>query len=264
MIKKLPVANISLRFIRVWSRNLTVYKKIWLVNFLVPLFEPLLYLAAFGVGLSTFIEKVPYHGKDLPYLDFIAPALIAITIMYNAFFENTYASFVRMYYQKTFDAIMATPLSLEDVITGEIVWGATKALIATVIMLAVISLFGLVSYPEGLLILPLAFLGGLFFGTVGMSFTGVIPSVDMFNLPIFLFITPMFLFSGTFFPVSGLPQWAQTLSTVFPLTHLVDLSRALCQGNLQPGLLWSVLYLMLSTAVCFPLALILMRRRLIQ
>ena len=78
-------------------------------------------------------------------------------MMNNAFFETTYASFVRMYYQKTFDAMMATPLSLEEVITGEIVWGATKSVIATAIMLAVISAFGLIQYPEGLLILPLAF-----------------------------------------------------------------------------------------------------------
>ena len=127
-----------------------MYRKIWLVNFLVPLFEPLLYLAAFGIGLSALIGKVSYHGTELSYIEFIAPALLAITIMYNAFFENTYASFVRMYYQKTFDAMMATPLSLEDIIAGEIVWGATKSVIAAAIMLAVISLFGLVHFPHGL------------------------------------------------------------------------------------------------------------------
>ena len=123
MTGALQVANISWRFIRTWNRNLVVYRRIWLVNFLVPLFEPLLYLAAFGVGLSALIGKVSYHGTELSYIEFIAPALLAITIMYNAFFENTYASFVRMYYQKTFDAMMATPLSLEDIIAGEIVVG---------------------------------------------------------------------------------------------------------------------------------------------
>lgn len=264
MMKATPLANISSRFIRVWSRNLLVYKKIWVVNFLVPLLEPLFYLAAFGLGLSAFIEKVPYGGGELPYVDFIAPALLAIAIMYNSFFENTYSSFVRMYYQKTFDAMMTTPLSLEDIITGEIFWGATKALIAAAIMLAVISAFGLVSYPSGLLILPLAFLGGLAFGAVGMTFTGITPSIDMFNLPIFLFITPMFLFSGTFFPISGLPQWAQVLSLLFPLTHAVNACRALCRGDFSADIVWSVFYLAVFTAVFFPLALIVMRRRLIQ
>jgi len=136
---------------------------------------------------------VQYGGTEVSYIAFIAPALIAVSIMYNAFFENTYTSFVRMYYQKTFDAMLATPLSLDEVITGEIVWGATRAVFAATIMLAILSLFGLIRWPEGLLILPLALLGGLAFGSVGMVFTGIVPSIDTFNLPVFLLITPMFL-----------------------------------------------------------------------
>jgi lipooligosaccharide transport system permease protein len=260
----LQTGNISRRFMHVWNRNLVVYRKIWLVNFLVPLFEPLLYLAAFGVGLSAFIGQVPYNGQQLPYILYITPALLAITVMYNSFFENTYASFVRMYYQKTFDAMMATPLSLEDIITGEIVWGATKSVIATAIMLVVVSIFGLVRYPDGLLILPIAFLGGMAFGTIGMVFTGLVPSIDMFNLPIFLFVTPMFLFGGTFFPTNALPGWAQAISSALPLTHLVDLCRAVCLGELGPGQIWSVAYLSVFFAVLFPVALMAMRRRLIH
>jgi lipooligosaccharide transport system permease protein len=255
---------ISRRFVRVWQRNLVVYRKIWKINFLPPIFEPLLYLLAFGVGLSVFIEHVPYRGRQIPYVQFIAPSLLAVNIMYNAFFETTYASFVRMYYQKTFDAILATPLSLEEVITGEIVWGATKSVIATALMLAVVSGFGLVRYPEGLLILPLAFLGGMAFGSIGMVFTGMLASIDLFNLPIFLFITPMFLFSGTFFPLDNLPAWAQHLATVFPLTHLVTITRDLALGVLSPSLLWHAAYLVGFTALTFPLALVTMRRRLIQ
>jgi lipooligosaccharide transport system permease protein len=264
MIDTLHIGNISWRFLCVWNRNLIVYKKIWLVNFLVPLLEPLLYLTAFGVGLSAFIGHVPYNGREVSYIVFITPALLAITIMYNSFFECTYASFVRMYYQKTFDAMMATPLSLEDVITGEIVWGATKSVIATAIMLAVVSLFGLVSYPVGLLILPLSFLGGMAFGTAGMVFTGVVPSIDMFNLPIFLFITPMFLFSGTFFPIDALPSWAKSLSRALPLTHLVDVCRALCLGEMNFKLIWAMLYLTVLFILLYPFALMAMHRRLIH
>jgi len=160
MMERIP-QRISRRFIRVWQRNLTVYQKTWKISFLPPLLEPLFYLLAFGVGLGVLVGKVVYHSSEVSYVAFIAPALIAINIMYNAFFENTYASFVRMYYQKSFDAIMATPLSLEEIITGEIIWGATKSVIATLIMLGVISLFGLISYPQGLLTIPLAFLGGI-------------------------------------------------------------------------------------------------------
>jgi len=259
----LPNLRISRRFMRVWQRNLTVYRKIWKINFLPPLLEPLFYLLAFGIGLSSFIEKVPFEGEELTYVAFITPSLLAINIMYNAFFENTYASFVRMYYQKTFDALMATPLSLEEVITGEIVWGATKSVVATAIMLVVVSLFGYVHYPDGLLILPLAFLGGMAFGSIGMFFTGMVPSIDLFNLPVFLFITPMFLFSGTFFPIDNLPQWAQNLALFFPLTHLVQLTRHLCLGITRPDLLWEIGYLVLFCLVFFPLALFAMHRRLI-
>jgi lipooligosaccharide transport system permease protein len=256
--------HISRRFIRVWQRNLTVYQKMWKILFLPPLLEPLFYLLAFGVGLGVLVGGIYYGGAQVSYVAYIAPALIAINIMSNAFFENTYASFVRMYYQKTFDAMMATPLSLEEIITGEIMWGATKSLIATAIMQTVVSLFGLIQYPGGLLILPLAFVAGIAFGSVGMFFTSIVKTIDMFNLPIFLFVTPMFLFSGTFFPLDNLPLWAQQLAILFPLTHLVKLTRALSLGLIGPDLLWSCAYLLLFCVIWFPLAVNRMHRRLIK
>ncbi|MGA2027630.1 MAG: ABC transporter permease, partial [Syntrophobacteraceae bacterium] len=93
---------------------------------------------------------------------------------------------------------------------------------------------------------------------------GLVPSIDMFNLPIFLFITPMFLFSGTFFPISALPGWAQNLSSALPLTHLVDLCRAFCLGELTPDLVWRIAYITILFALLFPVALVVMRRRLIN
>ena len=167
-----------------------VYQRNWLVNFIPPLLEPLLYLMAFGVGLNRLIGDIDYRGMRLSYAAFIAPGLLAVNMMNNAFFENTYGSFVRMYYQKTFDAMMATPLNLPEIITGEIIWGATKSVIATSIMIGVISLFGFVHYPTGLLVIPLSFLGGMVFGSLGMYFTGTVQNIEIFNLPIFLFITP--------------------------------------------------------------------------
>jgi lipooligosaccharide transport system permease protein len=261
---RLASMTISTRFFRVWRRNLTVYKRIWKISFIPPLLEPLFYLLAFGVGLSVLIGDVTYRNTTVTYLSFIAPALLAINIMYNAFFENTYSSFVRMYYQKTFDAMMATPLSLDEIITGEITWGATKSLIGTVIMQAVISLFGLVEYPSGLFIVPLALLGGMAFGSLGMFFTAIVPHIETFNLPIFLFITPMFLFSGTFFPMETLPAWARYVACGLPLTHLVELTRSLSYGQLTITNIVNIGYLVVFSAVFFPLAVIGMRRRLIK
>ena len=255
--------RLSARFIRVWQRNLIVYAKIWKIVFIPPLLEPIFYLVAFGVGLGVLVGSMRYEGMDVSYVQFIAPALIAINIMYNAFFETTYASFVRMYFQRTYDGMMATPLSLEEVMTGEIIWAATKSLIATVIMQGVISFFGLIRYPEGLLILPLAFLGGIAFGSVGLLFTAMVKGIEMFNLPVFLFITPMFLFSGTFFPLKNLPAWAQKIAALLPLTHLARLVRGLSLGLVDAGLFWSLIYLLLFSAVFFPLAIYAMRKRLV-
>ena len=256
--------QISRRFLRVWRRNYRVYRKTWRVSFLPPLLEPLMYILAFGYGLSVLVGDVTWRETTVPYVAFIAPALLCIAMMYNAFFETTYGSFVRMYYQKTFDAMLATPLFLEDIIAGEIVWGAAKAVIATAIMQAILTLFGLIRYPEGLLILPLSFIAGLAFASIGMVFTAVVKHIDLFNLPIFLFVTPMFLFGGTFFPLETLPAWAQAVAWCLPLTHLVELTRAVGLGRLGPSLPWHLLYLLVFSAVFFPLALVLMRRRLIK
>ncbi|MEJ2428488.1 MAG: ABC transporter permease [Deltaproteobacteria bacterium] len=256
--------HVSPRFFRILQRNFLVLQRTWKVNFLPPILEPILYLLAFGAGLGLLVREISYRGELVSYVAYIAPALIAINIMHNSFFENTFASFVRMYYQKTFDAIMATPLNLDEIITGEIVWGAVKSIIATILMVAVISFFRLLVYPQTLLIIPLAFLGGLAFGSVAMCFTALVPQIEVFNFPIFLFITPMFLFSGTFFPLETLPRWAQLLAQVLPLTHLVVLVRALAIGKLQAQLLSSLLYLLLFSAAAFILAIVLMRRRLIN
>ena len=256
--------KITNRFIRVWQRDLKVYKKTWKINFVPPLLEPLFYVLAFGLGLGAMVGRIKYLGTEISYVSFIAPALISITIMNNAFFENTYASFVRMYYQKTFDSMMATPLSLEDIITGEIIWGASKSLIATIIMIAILSLFGLINFPSGFLLLPLAFIGGIAFGSIGMFFTGIIPNIESFNLPVFLFITPMFLFSETFFPLSNLPSWARILSFFLPLTHLVQISRAFSFGVFNIHLILNFLYLFIFCLIFFPLAIFKMRKRLIK
>lgn len=256
--------HLSRRLLRVWQRNLLVYRKTWKIAFVPPLTEPLLYLTAFGVGMGGMVGRLAYGGTAVGYTAFIAPGMIAINIMQSAFFETTYSSFVRMYYQRTFDAMLATPLTIDEVITGEMLWGASKAVIGTVLMMAVVSLFGLLSYPDALLLLPVAFLGGLTFASAGMICTAIVPTIETFNLPIFLFITPMFLFSGTFFPVANLPGWAQLVAKALPLTHLVELCRGLALGRTVGGALAAVAYLVVWNLVAFPLALWGMRRRLIR
>src|SRR5205814_7829074 len=130
----------------VWRRNLDVYLTTWATNLLPPLLEPFQYLVAFGLGLGGAVGMLHFRGMTVPYMRFLVPGTMSIAIMFWSYFETTFASFVRMYYQRTFDAITATPLMLEDVISGELMWGATKSLLAVSVMLVVLSVFGFVSY----------------------------------------------------------------------------------------------------------------------
>ncbi len=256
--------NISWRAWRVWQRNFDVYKATWKVNFIPPILEPLLYLLAFGVGLGNLVQDVVYEGTTLSYLKFIAPGLVATAIMNHGFFETTYASFVRMYFQKTFDAIISTPLMIEDVILGEIIWGATKALMAGAIMLVIAAIWGLISWKVAFLSLPIAFITGFTFSSLGMCFTAVVKNIEMFNFPVFLFITPMFLFSGVFFPISSLPLWAQYAAQVLPLTFLVSVLRSLSLGHFYQVQVLELLWLTALGAICTFLSLWLMKKRILK
>jgi len=252
--------DITGRVWSVWRRNWDAFLRTYRVNFIPPFVEPVLYLLALGFGLGTYVEAI----DGIPYPVFIAPALVSISVMYSAFFECTYSSFVRMYYQKPFDAVIATPVSIDEVIAGEMLWGATRGMIYATLMLPVLLLFGVVAMPSSLLLIPFAYLAGLLFAGIAMCFTAITPSIDALNYPSFLFITPMFLFSGTFFPLDLLPQPIQYFAlAVLPLTHIVGINRAITLSNFSPINLLSLVWIVLATVFFFVLAIRLMRRRLI-
>lgn len=246
---------------RVWQRNRDAFVKTYLVNFLPPFVEPVLYLLALGYGLGMFVGEI----DGVPYASFVAPALLSISMMNSSFFECTYSSFVRMYYQKTYDAMVATPLSIEDVIAGELLWGATRSLVYASAMLAVLVAFGVVAIPSSLLVVPFSFLAGLMFSSIAMCFTAVSPTIDTLNYPAFLFVTPMFLFSGTFFPLSVLPGPVQAFAlAALPLAHVVLVTRMTTLAVFSPvPLLASLAWITAVTAVLFLVAISLMRRRLV-
>jgi len=256
--------DISLLLFSVWRRNFEVSLVTWHTNLAAPLVETTLYVLAFGMGLGAYVGKMPYAGAQYSYIIFIAPGMISTTILFHAFFSCLYGTFVRMYFQKTFDAMLATPLTIEDIIAGELAWGATKGALAATLMLALLSVFGLVSYPTGLLVLPLAFLGGLLFAAFGMIFTSISPTIEVLDLPSFLVITPMFLFSGTFFPVDNLPAWARFLSGLSPLTHVVYIARGATLGVLRADMWPRAVALAVLAAGLSYLSLVLMKRRLIK
>ena len=254
------IPRITRRAWKVWHRNLVVFFRTWKVNFFPPLIEAFLYLFAIGMGIGTYVKEI----DGIPYINFIAPAILAIAVMNSAFFECTYGSYVRMYYQKSFDAMIATPLSIEDVIAGELLWGATRSVLYVIIMLPVLAAFGVISFPTSLFVIPLAFLGGLMFAGIAMCFTAITPSIDTLNYPSFLLITPMVLFSGTFFPLTLLPELFQYIALAFlPLTHLVAIMRMLTLPSLTGLLVLHLTWIILITAIFCIIAINLMRKRLI-
>lgn len=244
----------------VWSRNLRVFRKNIVVNLLPPFVEPVLYLGAIGFGIGSYVGEV----EGMSFVQFIAPAILAASVMNASFFECAYGTYVRMYYQKTFDAILSTPITLQEIIVGEIIWGATRGLISACAILCILSLLGLADMPESLVILPLAFFAGFLFASIAACFSAVTPSIDALSYPSLLFIAPMFLFSGTFFPLTLLPGPLQVFALVaLPLTHVVALCRGIMAGGAMPfwplHLLWICSGIIIATSI----AVRLFRKRLI-
>ena len=246
--------------IRVWQRNRDVFFKLWHSE--VPGFfaEPLLILLAMGVGLGAYVGMV--DGQK--YVEFIAPGIVAGYAMFSASFECTYGSFIRMKFQKTYDAIITTPLSVEDVVAGEILWGATRSLLTACVIMVIIAAFGLVDSLWALLVPPLAVLEGLMFASIALFFTSLAPAIYTFNYYFTLFLTPMFFFSGIFFPLTHFPTVVQHLSWIAPLTPVAHLMRALIQGQPVLDILWGLGIVVGLIAIFFPLTLVTMRRRLLK
>jgi lipooligosaccharide transport system permease protein len=226
-----PLAGVSLRHAwRYWLRNAAIFKRTYRLSLLAWFIEPVVYLVAMGLGLGTYLQRV----RGIPYIAFIAPGLVALSVMYGATFETTWNSFFKMERGKVYDACIATPVGIRDVALGEALWGATRALLYGTAFMLIALPFGVFTSWWGLLAPAAAVLVGLMFSLLGLAFTYAIPIVDYLSYYWTLLITPMFMFSGTFFPLDGLPRWVDALAWFMPLRHAVDLMRALLVNG-DPG-----------------------------
>lgn len=248
----------SWRFFRVWQRNRDVFFRLWHSEAPAAFIEPILLLLAFGVGMGAYIGLV--NGEQ--YINFIAPGMIAAYAMFSASNECSYAAFLRMAHQYTYDAILATPLNVEDITAGEIFWGATRAVMTAGIVLAVAAAFQLVVSPWSILILPLAFVEGIMFAAIALFYTSIIPSIYSFNYFFTLFINPLFLLSGVFFPLAAFPEILQKVSWVTPLRPVVEITRALFKGEFPPNLWLALGVMVIYIVLFFSITLVTMRRRL--
>lgn len=245
------------RAFRVWQRNATVYKKLYRSSLTLNFFEPMLYLIALGYGLGGFIKEI----NGMSYIEFIAPGIVMSSAMFAACYECTYGTYVRMFYQKTFDAILATPINFNELVLGELLWGTTKSLIYGTIIILVLSIFGLINSYYVIFIFPLLFACGFIFASLSLIATAIVPGIDSFNYFYTLVLTPLFLFSGIFFPLKDMPELVIKLSELNPLLHLVNISRALCYGSLSVELFYDLAITVVYLIVLAPLPFLLLKKR---
>lgn len=254
---RLPVLRLDA--LAVWRRNVLVWRKLIGPSLLINFGEPFIYLMGLGLGLGLFIGQM----SGLPYLTFLASGIVASSAMNTASFEGMYSVYTRMVPQRTYESMLATPIDVDDIIAGEMLWCATKATIASTAILAVAAALGAVQHSSALLAIPAAFLIGLCFAGPAIVMTAFSRGYDFFSYYFTLVITPMFMLCGVFYPTASLPGWLQSAVQVLPLTHAVALVRPLVAGQAleRPGL--HVLVLLVYAVVSYYLAVVLVRRRLI-
>ena len=232
--------SISLPYaLAVWRRNAAMYKKTWKWNILPNFFEPVFYLFSIGLGVGAYISEM----GGTSYLAFIAPGLVCVAAMNGASFEVTYNIYVRLVFEKTYDAMLTTPIEPDDVLVGEILWAVTRSCVYGGCFFVVLMLFGLTPLPSSLSVIFVIPMTGLLFAAIGMVFSLRIPNIDMFSFYFTLFLTPLFLFSDVFFPLkerlTGAWLW---VAEALPLLHPVRLARASFRGEFSAIVFWDLAY----------------------
>lgn len=209
----------------VWHRHATRYRNSWKVNCIPPVSEPLVYLIAFGYGMGPLVGELTYLGKEVDYFHFIAPGMIAVGLLFQSFFEGAYGTYIRIRYQMTWQAMLTSPITFDEVFVGDLLWGATRGAIAGVLTALTAVLLGVYPLLSFFAVLPLLLLGCLLFSAMGLMAAGYVKSIDHLNIPVFLLVVPMFVFCGTYFPRDVLPTFLAIIASVLPLSAIVDLLR---------------------------------------
>jgi lipooligosaccharide transport system permease protein len=222
---------------RMFDYWLTVYKRTWKGTMISSFLLPMLYLAAMGIGLGSFVDSNGTGALGgVSYLQFIAPGLLASTALQIAVGEATYPVLSGLKWQKFYYSMIATPLRPADVVYGQLGFIAFRVFTSCAVFLVIIALFGGLKSPLGVLGLPVALLVGMAVASPIAAYATMLDNDSGFAMVFRFGVVPAFLFSGAFFPVSQLPDWIEWLAYVSPLWHAVDLSRGLSLGTVNPWL----------------------------
>lgn len=254
--------NLSYRLFYVWKRNLISYKRFIIPTLLVSLGEPGFYLVALGLGLGSYMGLF----AGVSYLHFLSAGIIITAVMIAATFEALYGSFVRMVHEKLYDALIVTPISAEDAVAGDILWAATRGLLSGALMLIVAVILGVApaSFAMLLVLILLMIIVGFLFSSLAMIVTAFAPNFDFFSYYSELVITPLFFFSGVFFPLDKMPEIVKIIALFSPLTHAVILSRGIFGAGLPSTAYLNFLALIIPAIIAFYFALYFMKRRIIK
>jgi len=259
-IALLRTPELSLRWISVWQRNLLVWRKLAVASVLGNIADPLLYMLALGYGIGSFVPEI----SGMKYIAFIGTGMVCQSAMFTAAFEAMYSAFSRMHVQRTWDAIINAPLSLDDVVFAEWIWAASKSVISVLAILVVIMVLGFGHSWLAVWVLPLGFVTGLTFAAFGLVMTSLAPGYDFFTYFFTLGLTPMLLLSGVFFPVDQMPAALRAVAAILPLSHAIDIARPLLSGRLPEDVILHLAVLLLYASGAYYVALVLTRRRLLR
>lgn len=245
---------------RYWARNVAVFRKTWLLGLMAWFLEPVIYLVAMGTGLGRYLESI----QGVPYIEFIAPGLLAVAAMWGATFEASWNAHWKLDRAGVYDACIATPVSVEDVAVGEALWATTRALIYGACFAVVATPFGVFASWWGLLTIPSLVLVGWVFSITALSYTYASSRIDYLAYYWTLFLTPMFMFAGVFFPLSRLPDWVRGLAWFMPLHHAAELMRGLMRGEMLGQVAGHAAWLLVVGALLTPAPIAILRRRMIR
>jgi lipooligosaccharide transport system permease protein len=249
---------------RLVERNIMVYRHQWII-ILSGVFEPIFYLIGIGLGLGGFIPDLTLpDGRAVSYLTYVAPALVATAAMNGAVFETIFNIFFKLNYAKTYEGVLATPMGITEIAIGEMLWALMRAALYAVAMFVIMLVAGLILSPWAALMVPAALLVAAAFAAAGLAGTSYLRTVNDFDVPMGLIVMPMFLFSGTFFPISIYPWFIQVFMQATPLYHAISLIRGLSTGIVGWAQVWDLGYLLAFFAICLWIAMRQMERKLIK
>jgi lipooligosaccharide transport system permease protein len=257
--KMLRILDVRTAWMYVWLRNFTVYRRAWKTNLVPPFVQPVSLLLIMGLGVGHYIGEI----DGMSYLVFVTAGILVTESMLRAAFECTYGSFYRMKYQHTFDAIISTPVTPFEVAFGEVMWGATKALISSAVLFIVMFLIGAYQGAVALLAFPIIVVGGINFAAISLIFASRVTEFEQFQF-FFALLFPMVFLCGTYFPLDRLPEALQYVLWAIPLTSVVDVIRSLVSGEATPLFFLKLFYVIFTTVLLLEIALRSLAARLID